>query len=244
MEHSALSGPVRELAGRLMTEGARAVVLAGSIVRGEAGPESDIDLYAFGARSGYFLERQHGHLVSITWREPEEERAAFLDPSKAGAVIPAWRGAVILEDPEGLAAALQREAREWSWADIGDEALDRYVAREVTELAEEIHKLVAALRAGRSWTAAVQRNVLALHLAPILSVHLRFLYETENRLWDLVAAEMGPEWQKAQRDAFEASLEPSCHAALRLYALAAAAVSTLLEPGQRDVVTYASSLAP
>lgn len=244
MEDPSVPEPARLAAERLMAEGARAVVLAGSVVRGEASAESDIDLYAFGSRSGYFLERLQGRLLSITWRQPEAERAAFLDPSKAGAVIPAWREAVILEDPEGLAANMQREAREWTWEAIGDEALDRYVAREVTELAEEVHKLVAALRAGRSWTAAVQRNILALHLGPVMSVHLRLLYETENQLWDLVAEGMGSEWRDAQDGAFRGPFHESCLAALRLYRLAGTAARAYLQPGQLDVVRYAAALHP
>lgn len=234
--------PAGVIARRLMEGGAQAVVLAGSVVRGEASAESDVDLYAFGPRSGYFLERKQGRLISITWRRPETQRAAFLDPSKVGAVVPGWRGAIILEDPDGIAAEFRSLAENWTWDVIRDDTLQRYVAAEVTNLAEEVHKLVAALRAGRPWTAAVQRNVLALQLAPILSVHLRLLYETENRLWDLVAEGMGPEWHKAQRAAFEESLLPSCRAALRLYRLAGSAVEPLLDPVQCDVVAHAASL--
>jgi hypothetical protein len=228
----------------LTDNGARAVVLAGSVVRGEAGDESDVDLYAFGPRSGYFLERQEGRLISVTWRRPEEESEAFLDPSKVGTLVPGWRGAIILRDPDGIAGDLQGQAQRWTWDVIGDEALGGHVAAGVTGLAEEVHKLVSALRDGRMWTAAVQRNVLALHLAPILAVHLRLLYETENRLWDLVAKGMGPEWQEGQRAAFEDPLLPSCRAALHLYGLAAEAVTPLLTPVQREVVRYAASLTP
>lgn len=242
MDESEALALADEIGRRLMDEGAQAVVLAGSVVRGEAGTESDIDLYAFGFPSGYFLERQGGRLISITWRRPEDEREAFRTPAKAGAVVPAWRTARVLFDPQGVAAALQREARTWTWDTIGAERLDRYVAEEITGLAEEVHKLVAALRAGNRWTAAVQRNILALHLAPVLSVHRRLLYETENRLWEMVAGSMGPEWRQAQNEAFEAALEPSSRAALRLYALAAGAAADTLGPEQREVVMYAASL--
>lgn len=234
----------RAMVRRLVEEGARAVVLAGSAVRGDAGPESDLDLYAFGPRSGYLLERHGGRLVSITWRSPEAERAAFLEPSKAGAVIPAWRGARILIDPDEIAADIKAQADSWSWDAIGGERLDRYVAEEITGLAEEVHKLVNALRDGRRWTAAVQRNILALHLAPVLSVHLRLHYETENRLWDMVANELGADWREAQTVAFEELFEASCHAALQLYRLAASATRNTLDAGQREVVEYACSLTP
>lgn len=244
MEQSEIITLAEDIGRRLMGEGAQALVLAGSVVRGEASAESDVDLYAFGPRSGYYLERHDGRLISITWREPSAEREAFLTPAKAGAVIPAWRSAHIIADPRGVAAQLQHEAREWSWDVIGQERLHRYVAEEITGLAEEVHKLVAGLRAGRRWTAAAQRSVLVLHLAPILSVHLRLLYETENRLWDLVADAMGGEWRAAQEAAFAERLEPSCLAALQLYRLAVQAVEGILDPGQRQVALHAASLVP
>lgn len=241
-----MSGDISQLTesmtGRLVAEGALAVVLAGSVVRDEAGPESDVDIYAFGSRSGYHLERHGNRLVSITWQDPDAERAAFVNPSRVGAVIPAWRSALILADSNGLAARLKADALAWTWDTIGEDNLNGYVASEVTGLAEEVHKLVSALRDGRFWTAAVQRNILALHLAPILSVHLRLLYETENRLWDLVAEGMGDQWRAAQDRAFTAPPADSFRAALQLYALAAAATSALLSPEQRDVVIYAVSL--
>jgi hypothetical protein len=242
VEGTGVKGLVQDVCSRLLDDGAVAVVLAGSVVRGEAGAESDLDVYALGPHSGYALERHAGRLVSITWRTPDEERAAFDSPSKVGAVVPAWRRARILADPDGIAAGLQRAAHDWTWESIGDDRLSRYVAGEITGLAEEVHKLVSALRDGRRWTAAVQRSVLALHLAPILSVHLRLLYETENRLWELVAEAMGSDWREAQEAAFADPLEPSCLAALRLYQLAAVAVQGSLQPGERDVVRYAASL--
>jgi len=67
------------------------------------------------------------------------------------------------------------------------------VAEEITALAEGIHKLVAALQAGRRTAPAVQRSVLVLHPAQILAVHRRILYGSENRLWDLVADARGEE---------------------------------------------------
>ncbi|HEV2745545.1 MAG TPA: hypothetical protein VGV91_20495 [Rubrobacter sp.] len=65
------------------------------------------------------------------------------------------------------------------------------MAEEITSLAEEVHKLVAALRDGHRTVAAVQRSVLALRPAQVLGVHRRILYGSENRLWDLVADAMG-----------------------------------------------------
>jgi hypothetical protein len=96
----------------------------------------------------------------------------------------------VLPDRNGEAGALIEEARAWTWVPL-ERRCNGWVAGEITPLAEEVHKRVAALRAGHRTTAAVQRSVLALRPAQVLTVHLRTLYGSENRLWDLVAGAMG-----------------------------------------------------
>ena len=86
-------------------------------------------------------------------------------------------------------ASLIEEARAWSWGPI-ERRCDEWVAEQVTGYAEEVHKLVAALRNGNRPLAAVQRSLLA--------VHRRVLYGSENRLWDLVADAMGEGWSRTQ----------------------------------------------
>ena len=84
--------------------------------------------------------------------------------------------------------------------------------------------LVAALRNDNRPLAAVQRTLLAVHLAPILAVHRRILYGSENCLWDLVADAVGEGWSRTQSAALGLggeSLERTCEAALWLYGLAA-----------------------
>ena len=150
-------------------------------------------------------------------------------------VVPGWREALVIHDPEGKAGPLKRRCDAW-------------VAEEITSLAEEAHKLVAALRAGHRTMAAVQRSVLALHPAQILAVHRRILYGSENRLWDLVAETetMGGEWHVAQSAALglnEEPLEETCRAALQLYGLAVDNVCQLLGESQRGVPKHARLLA-
>ncbi len=235
-----------EIADRAMSEGARAVILTGSQARPHPPPESDIDLYAIGRGPRYRLEAVRGRLVSVSWRDLAESREAFDDPEAVGAFVPGWRRAVIVADPDGVAAELQRAALAWSWSDIGDERLDAWVAEEVTGFAEEVHKLVAARRAGDASTAAVQRSVLALSLAPRLTVHLRWLYESENGLWERVGQRMGTAWVAAQRGALGldgGSLETSLDAAVDLFALAAAAVWPAMDERQRAVCIGALTLA-
>lgn len=241
-----LPEPVRSTALRVAEElaegAARAVVLVGSYASGDAGPESDLDLLAIGPESySWNLQRRDGLLVSVSSRPFEEHREAFVRPEEVCAAVPGWRGAVILHDPQGLAASLVREAREWSWGPL-ERRCEEWVAERITGYAEEVHKLVAALRSGDASTAAVQRSLLAVHLAPILAVHRRILYGSENRLWDLVSEAMGEEWRRAQSAALgldAGSHRETCTAALRLYALAVAQTAQLMDERQRDVTGYA-----
>lgn len=102
-----------------------------------------------------------------------------------------------------------------------------------------MQKLGAALEHGRTLTAAVMRYLLAVRLAPILAVHQRLLYGSENMLWDRVGEAMGEEWRSAQAAALSIggeSFEESCAAAFRLFAIAAETVRPLLDERQLAVL--------
>jgi hypothetical protein len=151
--------------------------------------------------------------------------------------VPGWRHAVLLHDPVGVASAIKQEALAWQWGLVADRC-DEWVAESLTGYAEEVHKLRTSLRDGEWITAAAQRSVLALRLASILAIHRRILYGSENRLWDLVGAEMGTAWREAQAAAFAVgreSVEASGQAAVRLFQIAVDEVRPLLDDRQRAV---------
>ena len=102
-----MSGPseraleVARAEGReLMAAGAEAVFLTGSHARGDAHPESDLDVRALGEGSSPSLKRHDEFLISTSWTSRDENEKTFRDPSQVGQSIPGWRGAVILEDPD------------------------------------------------------------------------------------------------------------------------------------------------
>jgi len=235
----------KAISRRLVEHGAEAVVVFGSWVRGDAYKESDLDIHAIGKGPPYRLERYQNFLVSISWQTAKQDRQAFKDPKQVGGIIPAWRNAFILYDPKGLAKALKQEARSWRWDPLSKRT-DRWVADEVTGWAEEVHKLVGNLQVGRRTAASVQRSLLAIYMGRVLAAHHRLLYDTENRLWDLVSERMGPTWTRLQSAALGEkgqNFEGTCRAALQLYVLAAREVRRLLNAQERQVVNHACKIA-
>lgn len=234
------STTVERYAALLMDAGARAVVLMGSVARGEDHRHSDLDFLALGDGPSRMAACE-GRLISEQWLTEDRARANLYDPSKAGCDVPGWRTAAILHDPDGVAASLRREALVWTWQLLGD-APDRVVAEQVVGNCEEVHRLVGNLLLERRMAAAFVRSVLALHCAGIMAIHRRLLYATENQLWSDVAEIMGAEWKSAQEAAFGFRGEDvgaSALAALRLFELTAATANTVLDAGQREVVDLA-----
>ncbi len=184
----------RMVSRKLIDQGAEAVVLFGSWARGDAYKESDIDIHAIG-RGSAMSSNDFRDSCSPCLGKPPEITMRLSEARKVGGIVPAWRSAKIIYDPKGIAEALKREAREWRWELLGIRA-DKWVAEELTGWAEEVHKLIGNLELGQKNSAAVQRSLLAIHLAQILAVHHRILYDSENQLWDLVSAEMGQNGQR------------------------------------------------
>lgn len=236
----------QQVARELIQAGAVAVMLTGSRATGVATAESDIDLYAIGDGPEYHLERRDDFLVSISWRVADDIERAFSSPADAGSTVPGWRQAIVLADPDGIAARLVEGAHAWTWNVIGDERLNEWVAEQLTGYAEEVHKLAAHVARGKLQYAAVQRSILALRIPMIMAVHQRILYGSENDLWNLVADRMGTEWAKNQSAALGLTGRPfheSCAGALTLYVMACDAAADLFNGRQQAVVEHACELA-
>jgi len=223
---------------------AEAVVLVGSVASGTHHDRSDIDLIVIGDRDDSTLLVEGGWLVSLSWRSPGEIRATFADPGTAILAVPAWRGAVILADSNGLAASLRADAAAWSWDRCA--GVDNWAANELTSYAEEVVRLRGAIARGDATITAVMTALLALHLAKIVGVFRRLLLSSENDLWRAVGEQEGPPWAAAQRAALGLDgqdWEARAVGALRLFALAAAAIEAALLDGQRAVVDQALDAA-
>jgi predicted nucleotidyltransferase len=229
----------------LIEAGAEAVYITGSHARGDAHPESDIDVRVIGKGSSPELKRHDEFLISTSWQTAGESDESFSVPAQVGEVIPGWRDAVILHDPEDIAARLKRRAEDWRWDEIAKES-DEWVAKQITEYAEEVHTLIGNLEQEQLSGAAAIRSQLVLHLAQYLAVHHRILYESENVLWEKIAEVMGDDYAANQSLALgltEGPFEKSCLAALDLFGAAAVDTADVLDDVQREVVAHACKLA-
>lgn len=226
---------------RLSGQGAKATLLTGSHARGDARPDSDVDLLAVGEGPEGWMEIVDGRLVGVYWWTADEVRRRLADPGEALLTVRAWRDAVVLDDPTGVGAELQREAREWSWDKLEHEA-DAWVADKLVVWAEYLPKLAAALQAGRLLDAAALRGQLAVQLAELFAVRRRLTEESENGFWETVADEGGPEWRTALEAALRGGNDDSA-AVIELYRLLVEEVTELFDDRQRAVIDYALGAA-
>jgi hypothetical protein len=236
---------VESLSKRLLEQGAKATALVGSHARGAATEYSDIDVFALGEGPHEWLERVDGRLVAVYWWTTEEARQRMIKPDSALLAVGGWATAVVLDDPYGIAAELQAEARDWSWDKLAGEA-DAWVADKTVGWAEYVQKLVGALESGRTLDVCAIRAELALRLCEVLAVHRRVATDSENGLWETVAEAGGPEWRSAQERAFGVhggDVQETAAGALELVELLAREVEPLVDDRQRAVIDHAVDAA-
>jgi hypothetical protein len=186
------------------------------------------------------MEVIDGRLVAVYWWTAEEVRRRLMDPEEAVLTVRAWRDGVLLDDPAGVGAELQREAREWTWDKIEREA-DAWVAEKLVVWAEYLPKLAGALEADRRLDAAALRSRLTVQLAELFAVRRRLIEESENGFWETVADAGGPRWRTTleQALAVDGAERAAAEGAVEFFRLLADDVGSLLDERQRAVIEHA-----
>lgn len=242
MHHTLHALAVAERVAVGLAPGTLGVALLGSVAQGTDRPDSDIDLYVAVETGAVGEVRQvEGRMVTLSRATLPDLAAAFTKPWEAVVAVGAWRRARLLHDPAGHLARLRDRARAWTWDEIGPEA-DRWAAGELVGLAEEVHKTRGMLDRGRARAAAANRAVLTLRLGYPMAVADRLVCDSENDLWDALAAAEGPAWAAAWDDAAGvtgAGHETGCRAALALYRHAADRLAPRLDGDAAAVVATA-----
>ncbi|WP_205326466.1 nucleotidyltransferase domain-containing protein [Glycomyces sp. YM15] len=246
MHHSSHALAIAERLAADLAPDALGIALLGSVAQGTDHPHSDIDLFvALEAGAENEIRHIEGRMVTLSRKTLADLEGAFTSPWEAVVAVGAWRRARLLHDPAGHLARLQTRARAWTWEAIGTGA-DRWAARELVGLAEEVHKTCGMLARDRARSAAANRAILVLQLGYAMSVANRLVCDSENDLWDAVAAAEGPAWAGAWDDAAGITgcdHRAGCVAALELYRLAAARLDTHLDGDDHDIVRTAATLA-
>ncbi|MDN3242790.1 nucleotidyltransferase domain-containing protein [Glycomyces tritici] len=245
MHHTLHALAIAERLAADLAPSALGIALFGSVAQGTDHPHSDIDLFlAVESGAGTEIRQVEGRMVTLSRKTLTDLEGAFTSPWEAVVAVGAWRRARLLHDPEGHLARLQARAHAWTWDLIGPGA-DHWAAGELVGLAEEVHKTRGMLERGRTRAAAANRAILVLQLGYAMSVANRLVCDTENDLWDAVAAAEGPAWAAAWDAAAgitPAGHEDGCRAALALYRHAAARLATHLDGDAAAIVTTACDL--
>lgn len=212
----------------------QAVVLVGSLARGDAHEWSDIDVWAIGdGLPDYELSHLGDRLLSFSGATAAGVARSFMDPGECLQAVAAWRGAELLHDPSHVGEALRSRAQSWQWSMVED-AVPAWAAEKVTGLAEEVLKLIAANARGEQAAARVQASLIGLQLSGTVRTLRRELYLSENDLWRPGDDAWFPVLSQVLLD----DEDTSTRAALQLWATAADLVGDGFDPRQRAVVDF------
>lgn len=241
-----------ELLPRFDGPGVAAVVLMGSYARGDPGRDSDVDVVRFldGSTTGVTGAGSHligGHLVVVSDVAPADVEAWFTQPEVAVKVIAGLRLARPLLDRDGYFAVIQRRAHAFTWDAAMQARADRWASEHMTGWAEEAHKGLEGLRRGDTGRLLNARHGMSWGLTRIVQVQRGILESGDNAFYDETAQAIGPdsEWVRLRALAFGigAANEPApaladqVRAGLRLYALTAGMLDTMLSAQDRPLVS-------
>lgn len=182
------------------------VGLVGSFSRGQGHKHSDIDLNFFVPEAPssrlerYHLYQREGFLVSVKRVGLETQRAELSQVRSAIWAVPGMRQMKILHDPSNQLAALQSEARAFSW-DRLEPQIAPFVSYQMMHHAEEAHKILSGLEQQDPSKVTYATLGMGLGMLEAMAVFKKILIESENQYFDLVYRAVGQDssWCRAHK---------------------------------------------
>jgi predicted nucleotidyltransferase len=247
----------RALARRFDAPGVRAIVLMGSLARGDAGPFSDVDLVcltdpgveALPGEGSHLIE---GRLVVVSRVSPAQVEEWFTRPEITVQVLVGVRRARALIDREGAFAAAQARALAFTWDSEFQRQADAQASREMVGWIEEVHKGLEGLRRDDVGRMLHGRFGCTWGLARVMCVQRGILLTGDNTLYDQVTEALGraSTWSRLLRTAYgiarddgqPPTLREQVIAGLRLYALTAQLIAGALRPEDAPLVAHTVGL--
>jgi len=194
---------LRDLVTELRTPAVVAFALTGSMARGEATRYSDVDLLRFTLTPAeaeyerYTLLMRDEWLVSLSTATIAAKRTELSQPAAALFAVAGLRQMRILDDPLGVLAQLQSEAQAFNWRQLQAVA-DTHVSETVLGVAEEVCKVLGALKRQDESAAAYGTLGLVNGLTRAMAIHKRLLITSENTYFAQVQETMGSESEWAR----------------------------------------------
>lgn len=171
--------------------GSLGLLLTGSYARGDASEFSDVDIIRIvpdisgKEKPLSTLLLCDERIVSLTNTTLAEIECDMFAPQTAIFVIPALRQGKIIFDPQRILLNIQRKASEFEWSALKP-AAGHYISREITEFAEEVFKIINAIRRTDESAAMIGLLGLCIGMPRILSVHFGAFVPTENSHYQMI----------------------------------------------------------
>ena len=230
-----------------------AIALYGSHARGDAGPNSDIDLIRFLNADEADPPDSGSHLIDDTLvvvnnYTPSTVASWFTEPTAAVTAIAPLRQAQPLFDPSGTFAQRQASAHAFTWTDELQYKADQWASEQLVGWIEEAHKGLEGLRRNDEGRLLNATFGLSWGLTNVVKVQRGVLIYSDNSLIEQVTASVGRSnrWAQYCRRSFGMTVEneppPSLRArvvaGLQLYPETAALLQSAIQAKDAPMVAH------
>ena len=224
----------------------RALVLLGSMARGEATRWSDTDVERWVGTERDVFETPpqlvDGRLLTISTRAIADVRSDLAAPERAIWAVPAYRAMRVLVDRSDDAPAIASAAASFSWEAVRGDA-DRFVRLQLAKSTEFLFKIRSASERGDELSALHAAGSLFGGCVRAVAVSRALFLRTENEYFRIVCDAAGPEWTQLFRSSLgiEGTSAPlaQARASCRLYALTLGIVDGSLDTATRELAAPA-----